>query len=104
MKIPGIRKVHQITFINGGLKTRLRSCLICLQLQQECESCAKEPFTVSPDKLITMLAANSPIDEPGDEDAENFFESLSDLEDTGQEKSDDELGNYDDREVMPYSS
>ena len=51
-----------------------------------------------------MLAANSPIDEPGDEDAENFFESLSDLEDTGQEKSDDELGNYDDREVMPYSS
>ena len=99
MKIPGIRKIHQIIFGNGGLKTRLRFCLICLQLQQECESCAKEPFTVSPKKLVTMLAANN-VNEPGDKDAETFFESLSDSENAGREQSDDETENCDDREVI----
>ena len=55
VKIPGIRKIHQITFLNGGLKTRLRSCLMCLQLQKECEICAKEPFTISSLKLNSII-------------------------------------------------
>ena len=99
VKIPGIRKIHQITFLNGGLKTRLRSCLMCLQLQKEWEICAKEPFTISSVKLNSILSTKS-MNELEDEETETIFESISDSEDVTQEQSDDEEEKTDDKEVI----
>ena len=90
VKIIGIRQIHCINYSENGLKASKLSCLSCLKLQEDCESCREQAYTVTSDKLAKSLSGPQEQGESREEQGreEVIYESYGN-EDI-LEKSDDE--------------
>ena len=104
--VPGINKLHQIRYTKGGLKLAELSCLSCLRLPVECETCSKLGFDISPEKVGQMLGR---VEDQEEEDEQEVVEyegvELLEASDCEQEKEDIDGGETDggegEREVRP---
>ena len=99
--LPGIRKLHSITFTDGGLKTSVLSCLSCARLSGECEDCANQLHDVAPAKLTRLLGRAGGAQVPSDEEA-NQGNVDHEGGDQQLEGSDVEVGQDDDGEEEEF--
>ena len=87
--IRGIRKLHSISFVNGGLKSRAVSCLVCLEQAVICQNCSDASYTVTPVRVAALLAENN--QDLSDSDSEDAFAIEEEEELREEEESDDSL-------------